>query len=40
MSHGRILIAGAGLGGLVAALALHDAGYAVEVHEQATSLGE
>ena len=40
MSHGRILIAGAGLGGLAAALALHDAGYSVEIHEQAQALGE
>jgi salicylate hydroxylase len=40
MTRGRILVAGAGLGGLVAALALLDRGFAVEVHEQATALGE
>jgi salicylate hydroxylase len=40
VSEARILIIGAGLGGLVAALALLDRGYAVEVHEQATALGE
>ena len=40
MSEARILIVGAGLGGLVAALALLDRGYAVEVHEQAPALGE
>ncbi len=36
----RILIAGAGLGGLVAALALLDAGFTVDVFEQAAALGE
>ncbi|WP_428149686.1 FAD-dependent monooxygenase [Brevundimonas sp.] len=36
----RIQIIGAGLGGLVAALALRDAGHDVEVHEAAPSLGE
>ncbi len=40
MSRPRILIAGAGLGGLVAALSLLDRGFAVEVHEQANTLGE
>lgn len=36
----RIVIVGAGLGGLVAALALDRAGFAVEVHEAASELGE
>ncbi|HEU0102521.1 MAG TPA: FAD-dependent monooxygenase [Mycobacteriales bacterium] len=36
----RVLVVGAGLGGLVAALALHDAGLDVEVREQAPALGE
>jgi salicylate hydroxylase len=40
MSRPRILIVGAGLGGLVAALSLLDRGFAVEVHEQAGALGE
>ena len=40
MSRARILIVGAGLGGLVAALALRDRGFDVEVHEQAPALGE
>jgi salicylate hydroxylase len=40
LTHGRILIAGAGLGGLVAALALHQAGYTVDVFEKAAALGE
>lgn len=36
----RILVIGAGLGGLTAALALQREGFAVEVHEQAPALGE
>jgi salicylate hydroxylase len=40
VSEARVLIVGAGLGGLVAALALLDRGYAVEVYEQAPALGE
>jgi salicylate hydroxylase len=36
----KLLIAGAGLGGLTAALALRQAGFAVEVHEAANELGE
>jgi salicylate hydroxylase len=40
MSKARILVAGAGLGGLTAALALLDRGYDVEVFEQAPALGE
>jgi salicylate hydroxylase len=40
MTRGRILVAGAGLGGLAAALALLDRGFSVEVHEQAPVLGE
>ncbi len=36
----RILVIGAGLGGLTAALALRKAGFAVEVHEAAPALGE
>jgi salicylate hydroxylase len=36
----RVLIAGAGIGGLTAALALMQRGFDVEVHEQASSLGE
>ena len=36
----RILIAGAGLGGLTAALALQSRGFDVAVHEQARNLGE
>jgi salicylate hydroxylase len=35
----RVLIAGAGLGGLVAAMALHDRGFEVKVLEQARVLG-
>ena len=40
MTTGKIVIVGAELGGLVAALALHQQGFAVEVHEQAPVLGE
>ena len=36
----RIIVVGAGLGGLTAALALRQAGFAVEVHEAAPHLGE
>ena len=36
----RILIAGAGIGGLTAALALLQRGFDVEVYEQAEALGE
>ncbi|MET3762198.1 FAD-dependent monooxygenase [Sphingomonas sp. UYEF23] len=36
----RILVIGAGLGGLTTALALRKAGFAVEVHEAAPQLGE
>lgn len=36
----KILVVGAGLGGLVAALALRAPGHDVEVHEQAPALGE
>lgn len=36
----KLLIAGAGLGGLTAALALRKAGFEVEVHEAARELGE
>jgi salicylate hydroxylase len=36
----RVLVVGAGLGGLTAALALDAAGIEVEVHEQAAALGE
>jgi salicylate hydroxylase len=36
----RILIVGAGLGGLTAAIALRQRGFLVEVHEQASQLGE
>lgn len=36
----RLLVIGAGLGGLTAALALRKAGFAVEVHEAAPQLGE
>ena len=36
----RILVVGAGLGGLTAALALLREGFTVEVHEQARALGE
>jgi salicylate hydroxylase len=36
----RILVIGAGLGGLTAALGLHREGFEVEVHEQAGVLGE
>ena len=36
----RILVIGAGLGGLTAALALRKAGFSVDVHEAAPQLGE
>jgi len=36
----RILISGAGIGGLTAALALLQRGFEVEVYEQAPALGE
>ena len=36
----RILIAGAGLGGLTAASCLMKAGHRVEIYEQAPQLGE
>jgi salicylate hydroxylase len=36
----RVAVIGAGIGGLVAALALADAGFEVSVHEQAEALGE
>lgn len=36
----RIIVVGAGLGGLTAALALRKAGFAVAVHEAASALGE
>ncbi len=36
----RLLVIGAGLGGLTAALALRKAGFSVEVHEAASRLGE
>jgi len=40
VSKPKILIAGAGLGGLAAACSLMKAGYPVEIHEQAPKLGE
>jgi len=40
MKQHRILIAGAGLGGLTAAACLIKAGHTVEVYEQASQLGE
>jgi salicylate hydroxylase len=40
MKKHRILIAGAGIGGLTAASCLMKAGYHVEIHEQAPVLGE
>jgi len=40
MKQYRILIAGAGLGGLAAASCLMKAGHRVEIHEQAPQLGE
>jgi salicylate hydroxylase len=40
MSHYKILIAGAGLGGLAAASCLMKAGHDVEIYEQAPQLGE
>ena len=36
----RVLVAGAGLGGLTAALALRRVGFAVEIFEQASTLGD
>lgn len=40
MEHGRILIAGGGIGGLTAALCLARAGFEVAVFEQAAEFGE
>ena len=40
MNQYRILVAGAGLGGLAAACCLMKAGHRVEIHEQAPELGE
>ena len=40
MKQYRILIAGAGIGGLTAASCLMKAGHQVEIHEQAPQLGE
>lgn len=40
MAGKRVLIAGAGIGGLTAALALLQRGFDVDVHEQAAALGE
>lgn len=40
MTKQKILIAGAGLGGLTAALALLRDGHQVQVFEQASQLGE
>src|ERR1700754_740819 len=40
MKQYRILIAGAGLGGLTAASCLMKAGHTVEIYEQAAQLGE
>src|SRR4051812_38493500 len=40
MKQYRILIAGAGIGGLTAASCLMKAGHKVEIHEQAPQLGE
>jgi salicylate hydroxylase len=40
MKDGKILIAGAGLGGLTAAACLLKAGFDVEIYEQAPQLGE
>lgn len=40
MDHGKIIIVGAGMGGLTAALALQRAGFQVSVFEQAPQLGE
>jgi salicylate hydroxylase len=40
MTQYRILIAGAGIGGLAAASCLMKAGHKVEIHEQAPQLGE
>jgi salicylate hydroxylase len=40
MSNGKILLAGAGIGGVAAALALLRRGFEVEIHEQSPQLGE
>jgi salicylate hydroxylase len=40
MKQRRILIAGAGVGGLTAAACLMTAGHHVEIHEQASELAE
>ena len=40
MTKPQVLIIGAGIGGLTAAIALLDRGFSVEVHEQAAALGE
>jgi len=40
MKEARIIIIGAGMGGLAAALAMQRAGFRVSVHEQAPELGE
>ena len=40
MSWPRILIVGAGLGGLAAGIALAQRGFAVDIFEQASALGE
>ena len=38
MATGRVIIVGAGIGGLCAAIALRNAGFRVEVHERASAL--
>ena len=40
MKHAEVMIIGAGIGGLAAAIALQQAGMRVRVHEQAPVLGE